>query len=51
VRECLRRLEAAGFQGPLIIENYVWRDRGTDPLAELARARDFILGRERPDVP
>src|SRR5260221_13748152 len=36
-------LEAAGFRGPLIIENYVWRDRGTDPLAELTRARDFIL--------
>ena len=44
VRECLRILDAAGFRGPLIIENYVWRDRGTDPLAELARARDFILG-------
>jgi sugar phosphate isomerase/epimerase len=44
VRECLRLLEAAGFRGPLIIENYAWRDRGTDPLEELARARDFILG-------
>jgi hypothetical protein len=44
VRECLRRLDAAGFRGPLIIENYVWRERGTDPLEELARARDFILG-------
>lgn len=44
VRECLRLLEAAGFRGPLIIENYTWRDRGTDPLEELARARDFILG-------
>jgi sugar phosphate isomerase/epimerase len=44
VRECLRLLETRGFQGPLIIENYSWRDRGTDPLAELARARDFILG-------
>jgi sugar phosphate isomerase/epimerase len=48
VRECLRMLEAAGFRGPLIIENYVWRDRGTDPLAELARARDFILGTPTP---
>jgi sugar phosphate isomerase/epimerase len=44
VRECLRLLEAAGFRGPLIIENYAWRDRGTDPLEELARARDLILG-------
>jgi sugar phosphate isomerase/epimerase len=44
VRECLRLLDAAGFRGPLIIENYAWRDRGTDPLEELARARDFILG-------
>ena len=43
VRECLRMLDAAGFRGPLIIENYVWSGRGTDPLAELARARDFIL--------
>jgi type 1 glutamine amidotransferase len=50
VRECLRLLEAAGFQGPLIIENYVWRERGTDPLEELARARDFILGHDRPDA-
>jgi hypothetical protein len=32
----------------LIIENYVWRGIETDPLDELARARDFIranLGR------
>jgi sugar phosphate isomerase/epimerase len=43
VKECLRMLDAAGFRGPLIIEHYVWSGRGTDPLAELARARDFIL--------
>jgi hypothetical protein len=43
VRECLHLLDAAGFRGPLIIENYTWRDRGTDPLEALARARDFIL--------
>jgi sugar phosphate isomerase/epimerase len=43
VRECLRRLETAGFRGPLIIENYTWRERGTAPLEELAKARDFIL--------
>ena len=44
VAECLRLVDAAGFRGPLIIENYTWRDRGTDPLGALARARDFILG-------
>ena len=43
VAECLRILEETGFQGPLIIENYVWRDLGTDPRDELARSRDFIL--------
>ena len=49
VAECLRILERSGFEGPLIIENYVWRDLRTDPLDELARARDFIrasLGRK-----
>ena len=44
VREFLRLLDEAGFRGPLIIENYTWRDRGTDPLQELARSRDSILG-------
>ncbi len=48
VRECLRLLDKAGFRGPLIIENYTWRDRGTDPLAELGRARDFILAGATP---
>lgn len=49
VAECLRVLERSGFDGPLIIENYVWREVGTRPLDELARARDFIrasLGRK-----
>jgi sugar phosphate isomerase/epimerase len=50
VRECLRLLDEAGFRGPLIIENYTWRDRGTDPLLELARARDFILGHDSRDA-
>ena len=48
VAQCLRVLERSGFDGPLIIENYVWRELGTRPLDELARARDFIrasLGR------
>jgi sugar phosphate isomerase/epimerase len=48
VRECLRLLGKAGFRGPLIIENYTWRDRGTDPLQELARSRDFILSTATP---
>jgi L-ribulose-5-phosphate 3-epimerase len=42
VAECLRILERSGFAGPLVIENYVWRDRKADPLDELARARDFV---------
>jgi L-ribulose-5-phosphate 3-epimerase len=50
VRECLHLLDEAGFRGPLIIENYTWRDRGTDPLQELARARDFILGHDSRDA-
>jgi sugar phosphate isomerase/epimerase len=44
VAECLRLVDAAGFRGPLIIENYTWREGGSDPLRALARARDFILG-------
>jgi len=43
VAECLRMLQDSGFAGPLIIENYVWRDLGTDPKDELARSRAFIL--------
>jgi L-ribulose-5-phosphate 3-epimerase len=42
VAECLKILERSGFEGPLIIENYTWRDLKTNPLDELARARDFI---------
>jgi L-ribulose-5-phosphate 3-epimerase len=42
VADCLRMLQGSGFEGPLIIENYVWRE-GTPPRDELARARDFIL--------
>jgi L-ribulose-5-phosphate 3-epimerase len=40
VAACLRILNEAGFQGPLVIENYVWR-RGTDPLDELRLAKGF----------
>jgi sugar phosphate isomerase/epimerase len=42
VGECLRLLRESGFQGPLIIENYVWRSLGTDPLAEIRRAMSYI---------
>ncbi len=48
VRECLYQLEAAGFRGPVIIENYTWRAGGTSPLVALAKARDFILGAGQP---
>jgi sugar phosphate isomerase/epimerase len=44
LQECLRILREAGFSGPLIIENYVWRNLKTDPIDELRRAKDFILG-------
>ena len=42
VKTCLRILAEAGFQGPLVIENYVWR-AGTDPLSELRKAKEFAL--------
>lgn len=42
VKECLRILEEANFQGPLVIENYVWKVRGTDPLDELRLAKGFV---------
>lgn len=42
VRDCLRILREAHFTGPVIIENYVWREAGTDPRDELRRAREFI---------
>ncbi len=42
VKECLRILEDAGFQGPLFIENEV-RYPGTEPVDELRKAKDFIL--------
>jgi L-ribulose-5-phosphate 3-epimerase len=42
VKTCLRILEEAGFQGPLVIENYVWR-RGTEPVDELRKAKEFTL--------
>jgi sugar phosphate isomerase/epimerase len=40
--ECFRMLKAAGFQGALIIENYVARNTKTEPMDELRRAKAFI---------
>jgi L-ribulose-5-phosphate 3-epimerase len=42
VRECLRILRQSTFSGPLIIENYVWRQTNLDPLEELRQAKAFI---------
>jgi L-ribulose-5-phosphate 3-epimerase len=42
VKRCLEILRNAGFMGPLVIENYVSRELGTDPLDELRRAKAFI---------
>jgi sugar phosphate isomerase/epimerase len=48
VRECLGILDAAGFEGPVIVENYTWRSREVSPREALARARDFLLGAALP---
>lgn len=48
VGKCLEILRDSGFAGPLVIENYVARASGTDPLDELRTAKAFIekaLGR------
>ncbi len=56
VKKCLAMLLDAGFAGPLVIENYVARETGTDPVDELRRAKTFIertldeIERERGDV-
>jgi len=42
VAKCLEILRDAGFTGPLVIENYVARGAGTDPLDELRAAKAFI---------
>lgn len=42
VAACLEMLRRAGFTGPLVIENYVARASGADPLDELRRAKAFI---------
>jgi len=42
VKECLRILHESEFGGPLIIENYTWRELGTEPLDELRRAKEFV---------
>jgi L-ribulose-5-phosphate 3-epimerase len=47
VAECLRILRDANFEGPLIIENYVWRQTKADPIEELRRAKAFIENENR----
>jgi L-ribulose-5-phosphate 3-epimerase len=42
VKECLAILKEARFAGPLVIENYVARETGMDPMEELRRAKVFI---------
>ena len=42
VKECLTILKEARFAGPLVIENYVARETGKDPMEELRRAKAFI---------
>ena len=42
VAECLRLLHDANWRGPLIIENFVWAARKTDPFDELRRSKEFI---------
>ena len=42
VASCLAILRDAGFTGPLIIENYVFRGLKTDPLDELRLAKGFV---------
>ena len=40
--ECFRLLRKAGFTGALIVENYVARGLGTEPMDEVRRAIAFI---------
>jgi sugar phosphate isomerase/epimerase len=42
VGKCLQILRDAGFAGPLVIENYVSRASGTDPVDEVRTAKAFI---------
>jgi sugar phosphate isomerase/epimerase len=42
VGECLRSLKAAHFAGPVVIENYVARQRQTEPVSELALAKAYV---------
>jgi L-ribulose-5-phosphate 3-epimerase UlaE len=42
VKECLAILREAHFAGPLVIENYVARETGMDPMDELRRAKAFL---------
>lgn len=40
--ECIDILQERGFQGPLIIENFVWAANGTDPLDEMKLAAQLL---------
>jgi sugar phosphate isomerase/epimerase len=42
VAACLAILRRTGFAGPLVIENYVARASGANPLDELRLAKAFI---------
>ncbi len=42
VRECLLALKAGHFTGPIVIENYVFRTKKSEPMAELALAKGYI---------
>ena len=42
LRECFDILRESGFEGALIIENYVWRSLKTKPPDELRIAKSFI---------
>lgn len=42
VAVCLRIPRDARFEGPLIMESYVWRETKADPIQELRQAKAFI---------
>jgi len=42
LKECFRILRQSGFTGALVVENYVARGLGTDPMDEVRRALTFI---------
>jgi len=42
LKECFQLLRKAGFTGALVVENYVARGSGTDPMDEVRQAVKFI---------